>query len=43
MIYSANNDQRMWSKKMDQNKGKAMRFTKNLGSTANYTGDYDQS
>ena len=37
--YSGSNDQRMWSKKLDKNKDKAVRLTKNLGSTSNYIGD----
>jgi transcriptional repressor NF-X1 len=31
----------MWSKKMDGQKGKALRLTKNLGSASHYTGDID--
>jgi hypothetical protein len=33
----------MWSRKMDQNKGKAVRLTKNLGGTGNFLGDEDAS
>jgi hypothetical protein len=36
----ASNDQRLWSRKLDQKKGQ-IRVTKGLGSTANYLGDMD--
>jgi hypothetical protein len=38
-VYAMSNDQRMWSKKMDAQKGKAVRLSKNLGSTRHYLGD----
>ena len=37
--YATGKDQRMWSKKMEQNK--TVRLTKGLGSTSNYLGDVD--
>ena len=36
----ASNDQRLWSRKLDQKKGN-IKLTKGLGSTANYLGDID--
>lgn len=39
----ASNDQRLWSRKMDQKKGQPMRITKGLGSTSHYLGDMDDS
>lgn len=42
-VNSMAKDQRMWSKKMDQQKGKAVRLTKNLGSTKHYMGDIGES
>lgn len=44
-VHGMANDQRMNSRKMEQNKGKALRLTKGLGSTANFLGggDYDEA
>ena len=37
-VHGMANDQRMNSRKMEKNKGKAMRITKGLGSASNYIG-----
>lgn len=44
-VHGMANDQRMNSRKMEQNKGKALKITKGLGSTANFLGggDYDEA